>query len=464
MEQNSSGGFDRDQLKDVQSWRRSRSDRMLAGVCGGMGRALNVDPVLIRVVMAVLILSGPGIIFYIAAWMLMPDEGSDRSAAQGVLGDRVRPDHPWLWPVVIGVCVFSAIALMSSFNFGKLVPGPLVVLGLLWLFVFRRKGRSNWGHRNAAWGERTAERAQRTVERAQRHAERHIHRAGHHGQWAQQAAQWSAANRPPTPQAGQTDQTGQTASQAPAAGQPSAATQRPQDRVTEPVQPVWTEDDPLGLYVDEPPAGATAATWTPATPPVKGYRGVKPVVVLLSAAAIAIAWMAGVPTTTMLVIGLATLGLGMLVGGFLGKTIGLLPLGILLALGITASTVFPTVPRDIASVNFVATPKDSIDAVSTTYRFDAGSVKLDLTKAVFKPGAKVFVEGGVGEVVVKLPPNVDVTGTVKADTGQVDAFGKVKGGHTADMAVSDLGVDGKVSPQSVVLDLHLKLGSIKVER
>ncbi|WP_328334191.1 PspC domain-containing protein [Kribbella sp. NBC_00382] len=456
MEQNSSGGFDRDQLKDVQSWRRSRSDRMLAGVCGGMGRALNVDPVLIRVVMAVLILSGPGIIFYIAAWMLMPDEGSDRSAAQGVLGDRVRPDHPWLWPGVIGVCVFSAIALMSSFNFGKLIPGPLVVLGLLWLFVFRRKGRDHWGRRNVQWGERSAERAQRTVDRVQRHAERHIQRAhqhGHHGsQWAQQAAQWSAANRP-------TDQP------TPPPTQPaSAAQQRPQDRVTEPVQPVWTEDDPLGLYVDEPPQPTTAATRPPAAPPVRGYRGVKPTVVLLSGIAIAIAWLAGAPTTTMLVIGLATLGLGMLLGGFLGKTIGLLPLGILLALGIAASTVFPHIPRDIASVDFVATPSDSIDAGSTAYRFDAGSVKLDLTKAVFKPGAKVFVDGGAGEVVVKLPPNVDVTGNLAADTGQVDAFGKVKGGHSAKMAVTDLGADGKASPQTVTLDLHVKLGSIRVER
>ncbi|MDX6283470.1 MAG: hypothetical protein QOH03_4541 [Kribbellaceae bacterium] len=453
MEQNSSGGFDRDQLKDVQSWRRSRSDRMLAGVCGGMGRALNVDPVLIRVVMAVLILSGPGIIFYGAAWMLMPDEGSDRSAAQGVLGDRIRPDHPWLWPVVIGVCVFSAIALMSSFNFGKLVPGPLVVLGLLWLFVFRRKGRSNWGHRNVAWGERSTERAQRTVERVQRHAERHIQRAqqhGHHGsQWAQQAAQWSAANRP-------TDQP------APSAPQPASAAQRPQDRVTEPVQPVWTEDDPLGLYVDEQPT--TPVTRTAAATPVKGYRGVKPIVVLVSAMAIAAAWLSGAPTTTTLVIGLATLGLGMVIGGFMGRTIGLLPLGILLAAAIAASTVFPHVPRDIAGVNFVATPKDSIDAVSTTYRFDAGSVKLDLTKAVFKPGAKVFVDGGAGEVVVKLPPNVDVTGNLAADTGQVDAFGKTKGGHSAKMAVTDLGVDGVAGPQTVALDLHVKLGSIRVER
>jgi hypothetical protein len=106
--------------------------------------------VLIRVVMAVLILTGPGIIFYGAAWVLMPGEGSDRSAAQGLLGDRVRPDHPWLWPVVISACVFFAIAMISSFDFGRVVPGPLVVLALLWLFVFRRKGH-NWNH----WGHRS---------------------------------------------------------------------------------------------------------------------------------------------------------------------------------------------------------------------------------------------------------------------------------------------------------------------
>jgi len=429
MEQNSSGGFDRGQLKDVQSWRRSRSDRMLAGVCGGMGRALNVDPVLIRVVMAVLVLSGPGIIFYLAAWVMMPDEGSDRSAAQGLFGDRVRADHPWLWPVVIGQCVFSAIALMSSFNFGKVLPGPVVVLGLLWLFVFRRKGRNHWGHRTGQW-------------------------SGHRS----------------TPWTGQPgDQTGGPQYSGPAqtgplphpAGQASSATQRPQDRVTEPVQPVWTEDDPLGLYVDEPPAPATRVA---AAPPVKGYRGVKSAIVLLTGAALAIAWAASAQPALTLVIGLATLGLGMLFGGFLGKTLALFPLGILLAMGIAASMVFPEVPRDFADVKYVAPAQSQVNATNTTYRFDAGSVQLDLSKATFATGAKVVVDGGVGDVVVKLPPNVDVTGNLVADTGQVDAFSKTQGGHSAKMTLTDLGADGKAGPQSVVLDLHLKLGSIKVER
>jgi phage shock protein PspC (stress-responsive transcriptional regulator) len=447
MEQNSSGGIDRDQLKDVQSWRRSRSDRMLAGVCGGIGRALNVDPVLIRVVMAVLILIGPGIIFYGAAWVLMPDEGSDRSAAQGLLGDRVRPDHPWLWPVVVGVCVFAGIAMMSSFNFGKLVPAPLVVLGLVWFFVFRRKGRNGAGiHGNNHWSHPSIHNAQRTAQQAQQNAQRTVDRA-------MRSAGFTSTSTPPT---------GPPQYAAPTPSSPAG--QRPQDRVTEPVQPVWTEDDPLGLYVDEPPAPGTTATRTSAAPPVKGLRGVKPTIVLAAAVAMSIAWLASGQLTMMFVIGLATLGLGMLFGGFLGKTLGLLPLGILLAVGIAASTVFPAVPRDFAEVNFVATPQNTVDATNTTYRFDAGSVKLDLTKAVFKPGAKVFVEGGAGEVVVKLPPNVDVTGNLGADTGQVDAFDKTSGGHPAKLSVADLGKDGKAGAESVTLDLHLKLGSVRVVR
>ena len=475
MEQNSSGqgpadGFDPTPLRDVQSWRRSRSDRMVAGVCGGIARALNIDPVLVRVVMAVLVLSGPGLLFYAAAWMLMPDEGSDRSAAQSLLGDRVRPDHPWLWPIVIGICVFGAIAMMSSFNFGKLVPGPLVVLGLLWLFVFRRKGRrSHWSH----WG----------------------------GRWNGQGTNWTGPGTNPTGDAtnwtdpGSTSQgatgqgpnwTGQASRPQdtpaapayppasgpayspagpppPPAGPSSSATQRPQDRTVEPVRAVWTEDDPLGLYVDEP-SGPAPSTTAPAAPPCKGYRGVKPAIVLLTGIAIAIAAADGAPTTLMLAIGLATLGLGMLVGGFLGRTLGLLPLGILLALGVAASTVFPTVPRHFVDTNVVATPATQITATSTPYTFDAGSVHLDLTKATFAPGAKVVVDGGAGDVIVKLPPNVDVTGIVSAELGDVAVLDQQKDGHNASVSLNDLGADGKAGPSSVVLDLKLKLGSIKVER
>jgi phage shock protein PspC (stress-responsive transcriptional regulator) len=462
MEQNSSGpggGFDRNQLQSVQSWRRSRSDRWVAGVCGGIGRALNIDPVLVRVVMAVLIISGPGVVFYLAAWLLMPDEGKDRSAAQNLLGDKVRPDHPWLWPIVIGACVFIAIAMMSSFDFGRFVPGPLIVLAVIWILASHRKGRrrGRFGH-------------------------------GHGHDWSGPGTQWSGQQdtttyqgtapqdpRPyqgtaPTPPMGQPTTSAYASSQTgpstPPAGPSSSATQRPQDRTVEPVQPVWTEDDPLGLYVDEPPTAPPTTTGPDAEPPAKGMRGVKSIVVVLTGIAIAIAAAAGAATSTMLIIGLATLGAGMLLGGFVGRTLALLPLGILLAIGAVVSTVFPTIPRNFADFQYIAQPGELITATTTSTKqdFDAGSVQLDLTKAKFGEGAKVEVHGKVGEIVVRVPPNVDVTGNLSAKMGELIWMGEKHDGHRPKLTQTDLGADGKVGPETVTLDLELKFGSIRVER
>lgn len=444
MEQNQNGpaGFDRNGLQNPQSWRRSGSDRWVAGVCGGIGRALNIDPVLVRVVMAVLVLSGPGVIFYLAAWVLMPDENSDRSPVQGLFGDRIRPDHPWLWPAVVGLCVFAAIAMMSSFNIGRFIPGPLIVLAIIFLVSKSRKhnGRQrrsaqwtgNFSAQNVNWTGRPQDTPQPSAP----------------GQPA--AAPRTGPSSPPT---------GPSSS----AAQSTAGPQRPQDRTVEPVQPVWTEDDPLGLYVDEQPGTPPPAVTSPAGPPAKGVRGIKSMIVVLTGLAIGIAALAGAPTATMLVIGLATLGGGMLVGGFVGRTLGLLPLGILLAAGVVASTVFPTVPRNVADTNYVAPASQTITSTGTSYRFDAGSVHLDLTKATFGPGAKVEVDGGVGEVVVKLPPNVDIDGKLATRMGEVAWLDQQRSGHNAELTLNDLGADGKAGDK-VTLDLNLRLGSIKVER
>ena len=58
--------------------RRSRSDRIVAGVCGGLARWLDWDPTVVRVayVVASLISAAfPGILAYIILWFVMPDEG-----------------------------------------------------------------------------------------------------------------------------------------------------------------------------------------------------------------------------------------------------------------------------------------------------------------------------------------------------------------------------------------------------
>jgi phage shock protein C len=54
---------------------RSRTHRMLAGVCGGLAEYFNVDPTLVRVSFLVLTaLGGAGVLVYFGMWVIVPDE------------------------------------------------------------------------------------------------------------------------------------------------------------------------------------------------------------------------------------------------------------------------------------------------------------------------------------------------------------------------------------------------------
>jgi phage shock protein PspC (stress-responsive transcriptional regulator) len=56
--------------------RRSRTDRMLGGVCGGLAESLGADPALLRVLLVALTLitGGAAAVVYLAAWALAPDD------------------------------------------------------------------------------------------------------------------------------------------------------------------------------------------------------------------------------------------------------------------------------------------------------------------------------------------------------------------------------------------------------
>jgi len=55
---------------------RSKNDRMMGGVCAGLGEHLDVDPTVIRLIWAVVTLLsfGTGIIIYILAWIIIPED------------------------------------------------------------------------------------------------------------------------------------------------------------------------------------------------------------------------------------------------------------------------------------------------------------------------------------------------------------------------------------------------------
>jgi phage shock protein C len=62
-------------MGQVRKIYRSRTDRILGGVCGGLAQYFNADPTLIRVVFVLLtVLGGAGPLLYLAMWIIVPKE------------------------------------------------------------------------------------------------------------------------------------------------------------------------------------------------------------------------------------------------------------------------------------------------------------------------------------------------------------------------------------------------------
>lgn len=66
---------------DMDKLYRSKDDRMIAGVCGGLGKNTDIDPNLIRILFIVLAFCSVGImiLIYLCAWILIPEEGDVKS-------------------------------------------------------------------------------------------------------------------------------------------------------------------------------------------------------------------------------------------------------------------------------------------------------------------------------------------------------------------------------------------------
>ena len=56
---------------------RSKKNRMIAGVCGGLGDYFNIDPTLVRLLFVLIGLAvGGGFLLYLLLWLIMPEEPS----------------------------------------------------------------------------------------------------------------------------------------------------------------------------------------------------------------------------------------------------------------------------------------------------------------------------------------------------------------------------------------------------
>jgi phage shock protein PspC (stress-responsive transcriptional regulator) len=102
---------------------RSRGDRVVGGVCGGIAQYFNVDPVLVRVgAVALVFLGGAGILAYIAAVLLIPNEGVDGGA----------PEAPRRGMAITGIVLLVvAICVVLPFQGGWGAGWGLVPLGFV---------------------------------------------------------------------------------------------------------------------------------------------------------------------------------------------------------------------------------------------------------------------------------------------------------------------------------------------
>src|SRR5260221_14294908 len=116
---------------------RAREGRWLGGVSAGLGRYFNLSPMIYRIAFVALSLAGgTGILLYVAAWLVIPDEGAEDSiAAEAIKEHRERPGLL----VGVGLIGFAAILALSS---ARVWPSP----GNLWVAAALVGAAIVWWH------------------------------------------------------------------------------------------------------------------------------------------------------------------------------------------------------------------------------------------------------------------------------------------------------------------------------
>jgi len=70
---------------------RLRDGRVVAGVCAGLAAYFGVDPTLVRLAFAlVTVFGGLGVLIYLCAWVVIPEEGGDGSSIAETFVNKQR--------------------------------------------------------------------------------------------------------------------------------------------------------------------------------------------------------------------------------------------------------------------------------------------------------------------------------------------------------------------------------------
>jgi phage shock protein PspC (stress-responsive transcriptional regulator) len=97
----------------IRHLNRSRSNRYLGGVAGGLGEYFGIDPVIVRILFVALCFAGGfGFAFYVIAWLFVPAEGSDQSIVgrRFASGRRARTVRNLFLAAAVGFVALIAVA------------------------------------------------------------------------------------------------------------------------------------------------------------------------------------------------------------------------------------------------------------------------------------------------------------------------------------------------------------------
>ncbi|MET8152619.1 PspC domain-containing protein [Actinoplanes sp. NPDC049668] len=447
---------------------RPTRGRYLAGVSGAIANATNTDPVLWRVVLAVLsFFGGVGVLIYLVTWLLTPAEGDTGSPVESLLGRGRSAMTPLSIVLVSAAAVLTFAFVVRDGLRATLLAAAVLACGAL---VLKRNGRLNANARAAAPD------------------------PAPDGPWsAASAATFPSAPAAPPAAAPDEERTAAFPAAPAPAGEP----------VTAPLPPRPPNYSPPAT----PPPGYTQAAYIPPStayaPPPGGYRppfaphgpwahqsagpAVHPpapprqrppkpprersklgritfFMIVMVMGLLALIDLAGVDVSVSayFAAALTTIALGLIVGTWFGRSRGLIFLAILACLGLAVSSGAESWGGELGNSSY---RPQSIDAVADRYDFTIGTATLDLRAVDFTGQDQVTtVAMKLGQLRILLPDNVDTTTTVQMDGGRAEIFGRQwEGSDLQTQEVTDLGADG-AGGGKLRLNIEMNTGDVEVAR
>jgi phage shock protein PspC (stress-responsive transcriptional regulator) len=458
-------------MSSVWSIRRSAADKKLAGVCGGVARHWNVDPVLVRVGWVLLALSGGvGIVLYAAAWLLVPADGATSSTMDDLTKGATRGWPREAWVAIVAIACLITFGIFSSTT--TIGFGPAVVLALIWYFgYYKTRVKQAAPPSPGPLGSTTPVPPATEPFRYPGPATPFTEAAE---AWRQRVDDMrrssgpGAATVPTPPPAAFVPRT----DPAPA-WQTYPDGSRPSS-VQDPVTPEVAEaaahadflavPDPVGLYTEAAPAKAAAAPsrrTQARSLSAKRLRLASVVVLGVVLLGLAVADALGAPITPLIYAASALLvvGLTLVAATWFGRACGILPVGLLLLVVVLGLSV--AIPASGFAHQVGYTSVTQLPAQPVTV--DRGLLEVDLSQLELSTDATFSADVGTGAVHIVVPPNTNLVLDYEVSSGVVlDNDATVASGENLN-GTSPLGRSVGSEP-TLTLDVQVDRGIVAVKR